>query len=67
MLADAGVDFMIAEYMAGDSVIDDPISDCATAVKACASSGLPAFLGLCGVTQSGTLYDGDLSATSSRR
>jgi len=58
VLADAGVDFMIAEYMAGDSVIDDPISDCVTAVNACASSGLPAFLGLCRVAQRGTLYDG---------
>jgi S-methylmethionine-dependent homocysteine/selenocysteine methylase len=58
VLADAGVDFMIAEYMAGDSVIDDPISDCVTAVDACASSGLAAFLGLCRVTQRGTLYDG---------
>ncbi len=58
VLADAGVDFMIAEYMAGDSVVDDPISDCVAAVDACASSDLPAFLGLCGVTQSGTLYDG---------
>jgi S-methylmethionine-dependent homocysteine/selenocysteine methylase len=58
VLAAAGVDFMIAEYMAGDSVIDDPISDCVTAVDACAVSALPVFLGLSRVREQGALYDG---------
>ena len=58
VLAASGVDFMIAEYMAGDSVIDDPISDCVTAVDACAVSALPVFLGLSRVREQGALYDG---------
>ena len=58
VLAATGVDFMVAEYMAGDSVMDDPISDCVTAVDACAVSGLPVFLGLCRVREQGALYDG---------
>ncbi len=58
VLADAGVDFMLAEYMAGDSVMQDPISDCVTAVDACAESGLPVFLGVCRVSERGTMYDG---------
>ena len=58
VLAAAGVDFMLAEYMAGDSVMDDPISDCVTAVDACAESGLPVILGVCRVSERGTMYDG---------
>ena len=58
VLAATGVDFMVAEYMAGDSIMDDPISDCVTAVDACAVSGLPVFLGLSRVREQGTLYDG---------
>ena len=58
VLADAGVDFMLAEYMGGDSVMEDPISDCVTAVDACAESGLPVFLGVCRVSERGTMYDG---------
>lgn len=45
--------------MAGDSIIDDPISDCVTAVDACAVSGLPVFLGLCRVREEGALYGGE--------
>lgn len=58
VLAAAGVDFMLAEYMAGDSVMDNPISDCVTAVDACAESGLPVVLGICKVSERGTMYDG---------
>jgi S-methylmethionine-dependent homocysteine/selenocysteine methylase len=58
VLATTGVDLMLAEYMAGDSVIVDPISDCVTAVDACAESGLPVMLGVCRVSERGTMYDG---------
>jgi methionine synthase I (cobalamin-dependent) len=58
VLAAAGVDFMLAEYMAGDSVMEDPLSDCVTAVDACAQSGLPVILGVCRVSERGTMYDG---------
>ena len=58
VLAAAGVDFMLAEYMAADSVMVDPISDCVTAVDACAESGLPVVLGISMVTKQGTMYDG---------
>ncbi len=58
VLADVGVDFMLTEYMAGDSVMDDPISDCVTAVDAWAESGLPVVLGVCRVSERGTMYDG---------
>ena len=58
VLAAAGVDFMLPEYMAGDSVMDDPISDCVTAVDACAESGLPVILSVCRVSERGTMYDG---------
>lgn len=58
VLAAAGVDFMLAEYMAGDSVMVDPISDCVTAVDACAESGLPVVLGICRVSEQGTMDDG---------
>ncbi len=59
VLAQAGVDFLIAEYMAGDTVLDTPIADCVTAVDVCASMGLPVFLGICGVTLDGTLRAGE--------
>jgi len=58
VLADSGVDFMLCEYMAGNSVMVDPVSDCVTAVDACAESGLPVVLGGCRVTKKGTLEDG---------
>jgi S-methylmethionine-dependent homocysteine/selenocysteine methylase len=59
VLAGAGVDFMLAEYMGGDEVIDDPIADCVTAVDACAVAGIPVFLGVCRVSVQGTLYNGE--------
>jgi S-methylmethionine-dependent homocysteine/selenocysteine methylase len=59
VLAASGVDFMVAEYMGGESIIDDPISDCVTAVDACAASGLPAFLGLSNVSEQGALHNGE--------
>ena len=59
VLAASGVDFMVAEYMAGESIIDDPISDCVTAVDACAVSALPVFLGLSNVREQGALHHGE--------
>ncbi|UCF81606.1 MAG: homocysteine S-methyltransferase family protein [Acidobacteriota bacterium] len=46
ILAEAGVDFMLPEYMAGEIVHETPIKDCVTAVDACAKTKLPVFLGL---------------------
>ena len=59
VLAGAGVDVMLAEYMAGSTVHDTPISDCVTAVDACAATGLPVFLGICNISDKGTLRRGE--------
>ncbi len=59
VLAGAGVDVMLPEYMAGGSVHDKPLSDCITAVDVCAKTGLPVFLGICNVRENGRLYDGE--------
>ena len=59
VLAGAGVDVMLPEYMAGSSVHDTPIFDCITAVDVCAKTGLPVFLGLCGLRENGRLYNGE--------
>jgi S-methylmethionine-dependent homocysteine/selenocysteine methylase len=56
---DAGVDFMLPEYFGGDTIHENPIADCVTAVDACATSGLPVFLGVCNVKESGTLLYGE--------
>jgi S-methylmethionine-dependent homocysteine/selenocysteine methylase len=58
VLAAAGVDFMLPEYIGGDSVIDDPITDCVTAVDACATTGLPVFLGVCNLRADGRMRHG---------
>jgi len=55
VLAKAGVDFMLAEYMGGDTVHESRIADCVTAVDACGTAGLPVFLGVCNVKESGTM------------
>jgi S-methylmethionine-dependent homocysteine/selenocysteine methylase len=59
VLAGAGVDVMLPEYLAGSSVHDTPISDCITAVDACATTGLPVFLGICNISEKGTLRRGE--------
>ncbi len=59
VLAKTGVDFMLAEYMGGDTVLENPIADCVTAVDACATAGLPVFLGVCNVKNSGTMWNGE--------
>ena len=59
VLAAAGVDVMLPEYLAGTTVHDTPISDCITAVDACATAGLPVFLGICNVSEKGTLKRGE--------
>ena len=59
VLAKAGVDFMLAEYVGGDNVHESPIADCVTAVDACATAGLPVFLGVCNVKDSGTMMNGE--------
>ena len=59
VLASAGVDVLLPEYLAGRSVHDTPISDCITAVDACATAGLPVFLGICNVSEKGTLKRGE--------
>ena len=59
VLARAGVDFMLAEYMGGETVRESPIADCVTAVDACATAGLPVFLGVCDLKDSGTMRNGE--------
>jgi S-methylmethionine-dependent homocysteine/selenocysteine methylase len=58
LLAAEGVDFLITEYMGGDTLHQDPISDCVTAIDACAPAGLPVFLGVCNVKPDGTMLYG---------
>ena len=59
VLAEAGVDFMLPEYMGGDSVLQSPIEDCVTAVDASATVGLPVFLGVCNVREDGNMMNGE--------
>ncbi len=58
VLAEVGVDFLLPEYMAGDTVLEDPIRDCITAIDVCAATGLPAFVGISNLTDDGTLFGG---------
>lgn len=58
-LADAGVDFLLPEYFGGDTIHNNPIADCVTAVDACAHTGLPVFLGICNVKNDGTMLYGE--------
>lgn len=59
VLADAGVDFMLPEYFGGDTIHENPIADCVTAVDACAEAGLPVFLGVCNVKNDGRMLYGE--------
>ncbi len=59
LLAEVGVDFLLAEYVGGDTVHESPIADCVTAVDVCAATGLPVFLGVCNVTERGTMGYGE--------
>ena len=59
VLAECGVDFLLPEYMGGSTVCESPIADCVTAVEVCAATGLPVFLGVCCVTDKGTMYHGE--------
>ena len=62
VLADAGVDFLLPEYFGGDTIHKNPIADCVTAVDACAKAGLPVFLGICNVKETGTMLYGETFA-----
>jgi homocysteine S-methyltransferase len=59
VLVKAGVDFLLPEYFAGDTYSDSPIEDCVTAVEACSKFDLPVFLGVCLVTEKGTMMGGE--------
>jgi S-methylmethionine-dependent homocysteine/selenocysteine methylase len=59
VLAESGVDFLLPEYVGGDTVHENPIADCVTAADACATRGLPVFLGICNVKQEGTMWHGE--------
>ena len=59
VLAETGVDVLLPEYLTGATVHDTPISDCITAVEVCAAVGLPVFLGICNVSEKGTLMRGE--------
>jgi S-methylmethionine-dependent homocysteine/selenocysteine methylase len=52
VLADVGVDLMLAEYVG-------TIADCVTSVDACAASGLPVFLGVRHITPDGKMQYGE--------
>lgn len=52
VLADMGVDLMLAEYVGS-------VADCVAAVEACATGGLPVFLGVRHVTPEGTMQYGE--------
>ena len=52
VLAAVGVDLMLAEYVG-------TIADCVTAVEACATAGLPVFLGVRHVTPDGSMQYGE--------
>lgn len=52
VLADMGIDLLLAEYVGR-------IEDCVTVVDVCAESGLPVFLGVRHVTEDGTLQYGE--------
>ena len=58
VLARAGVDVMLPEYMAGDSVHETPLADCINAIEVCAKTGLPVFLGICELREDGKLHTG---------
>ncbi|UCF80587.1 MAG: homocysteine S-methyltransferase family protein [Acidobacteriota bacterium] len=59
VLARAGVDFLLPEFLGGHLVLDSPIGDCVTAAEACAKTNLPVFLGICEVTEKGTMHRGE--------
>jgi S-methylmethionine-dependent homocysteine/selenocysteine methylase len=52
VLREVGVDLMLAEYVGS-------LEDCVTAVDACATAGLPVFLGVRHVTRDGKMQYGD--------
>ena len=52
VLAGAGVDVMLPEYVYS-------IEDAVVCVEACATSGLPVFLGICNVTPEGAMRSGE--------
>lgn len=59
VLAQVGVDFMMPEYMGGDSLIESPLADCVAAVDACQNTGLPVFIGICKVQENGRMFNGE--------
>ena len=52
VLADAGVDLMLPEYVAS-------IEEAVISVEACATSGLPVFLGICHISDEGSMRSGE--------
>ena len=59
VLAATGVDFMLPEYVGGNVRHEGGIGGCVIAVEACATAGLPVFLGISNVRREGTLYRGE--------
>ncbi|MCZ6778883.1 MAG: homocysteine S-methyltransferase family protein [Acidobacteria bacterium] len=59
VLAEAGVDWLLPEYMGGDTIHKSPIEDCVTAVEACGKTDLPVFLGVCNVKDDGNMLYGE--------
>ena len=52
VLAGAGVDLMLPEYVAS-------VEEAAISVEACATSGLPVFLGICHISDEGSMRSGE--------
>jgi S-methylmethionine-dependent homocysteine/selenocysteine methylase len=52
VLAGAGVDLMLPEYVAS-------IEEAVASVEACATSGLPVFLGICHISDEGSMRSGE--------
>ncbi len=58
VLAAAGVDVLLPEYIAGSSVHETPLADCVNAIEVCAKTGLPVFLGISNLREDGQLHTG---------
>ena len=59
ILASVGVDFMLPEYVGGGVRHEGGLEDCAIAAEAFATAGLPVFLGISNLLDTGTMHGGE--------
>ncbi len=59
VLGAAGVDFMLPEYVGGGIRLEGGLADCQIAVEAFATAGLPVFLGISNLLDTGTMHGGE--------